>query len=170
MLLHEPLLAQVLAGVLPSFSGVLRCGACRGPSRRSGSRPSSRVRARRGAVGVVVHGGTAWSSLAALRASGADAFALAVAGLGEPGWERVAETVEGGMRLWAEVPPQASSQCAGPDVVGQADALTRPWRSVGLLCRRAGATSSCWPATRRPRLRPTTRARRSRVPCGARGS
>ena len=47
-------------------------------------------------------------------------------------WERVAEVVEGGLAFWPELPPQASSQCAGPDVAGQADALTRPWRSVGL--------------------------------------
>jgi hypothetical protein len=132
VLVHEPLLAQVLAGVLPSFSGYSALRRVPGPL--AGERLAAVVAGARegGASAVVVHGGTAWSSLPALRASGADGFALAVAGLGEPGWERVAETVEGGMRLWAEVPPQASSQCAGPDVVGQADTVTRPWRSVGL--------------------------------------
>lgn len=132
VLVHEPLLAQVLAGVLPTFSGYSALRRVPGPV--AAERLSSVVAGARagGASTVAVHGGPAWSSLPALRSSGADAVALAVAGLGEPGWERVAETVEGGMRLWAEVPPQASSQCAGPDVVGQADALTRPWRSVGL--------------------------------------
>ncbi|ROS27720.1 hypothetical protein [Cellulomonas sp. PhB150] len=132
VLVHEPLLAQVLAGVLPTFSGYSALRRVPGPV--AGERLSAVVAGARsgGASTVAVHGGTAWSSLPALRSSGADAVALAVAGLGEPGWERVAETVEGGLRLWAEVPPQASSQCAGPDVVGQADTVTRPWRSVGL--------------------------------------
>ncbi|MDM7832387.1 uroporphyrinogen decarboxylase/cobalamine-independent methonine synthase family protein [Cellulomonas edaphi] len=132
VLLHEPLLAQVLAGVLPTFSGyaALRRVAVPDAAERLAVAVSG---ARAGGAGVVaVHGGTAWSSLAALRSTGADAFGLAVAGLDEPGWERVAEAVEGGMRLWAEVPSQASSQCAGPDVVGQADVLTRPWSSLGL--------------------------------------
>ena len=40
--------------------------------------------------------------------------------------------IEGGLAFWPELAPQASSQCAGPDVAGQADTLTRPWRSVGL--------------------------------------
>lgn len=132
VLLHEPLLAQVLAGVLPTFSGYAALRRVPGPV--AAERLTTVVAGARaaGAGTVVVHGGAAWSSLPALRSSGADAFALAVAGLGEQGWERVAEAVEGGMRLWAEVPPQASSQCAGPDVVGQADTVTRPWRSVGL--------------------------------------
>ncbi|MEN0128595.1 MAG: hypothetical protein AAGC49_04095 [Brevundimonas sp.] len=132
VLVHEPLLAQVLAGVLPTFSGYAALRRVPGPV--AAERLASVVAGARGggAGSVVVHGGTAWSSLPALRASGADGFALGVSGLGEPGWERVAEAVESGLRLWAEVPPQQSSQCAGPDVVGQADVVTRPWRSVGL--------------------------------------
>ena len=53
-------------------------------------------------------------------------------GLDERGWERLAEAVESGLRLWAALPPVASSQCAGPDVRGQAETLLRPWRRVGL--------------------------------------
>lgn len=132
VLLHEPLLAQVVAGVLPTFSGYAALRAVRGPvaAERIGT-VAAGVRAA-GASAVAVHGGTAWAAVPAIRAAGVDGLALAVGGIGERGWERVAEAVEGGLRLWAELPPQASSQCAGPDVVGQADVLTRPWRSVGL--------------------------------------
>ena len=71
-------------------------------------------------------------ALAAVGASSADGAALELAGIGERGWEQVAGLVEAGTALWPELPPQASSQCAGPDVAGQADTLLRPWRTVGL--------------------------------------
>ncbi|CAM5791367.1 hypothetical protein [Cellulomonas persica] len=131
VLLHEPLLAQAVAGVLPSFSGYARLRSVPGPV--AGERVGALVAAARGAgARVVVHGGTAWTALPAVRASGADGVALEIAALDERGWERVAEVVEAGLQLWAHVPPQQSSQCAGPDAVGQARALTAPWRSVGL--------------------------------------
>ena len=118
--------AAVVLGVLGAAVGA-----------RAGRRVAPRGRGRwparsAGASSVVVHGGTAWSSLGAIRASHADGFALAVTALDDRSWERVAEVVEGGLAFWPELPPQASSQCAGPDVAGQADLLLRPWRSVGL--------------------------------------
>ncbi|MDM7856527.1 hypothetical protein QRT04_16430 [Cellulomonas sp. MW4] len=131
VLLHEPLLAPAVAGMLPSFSGYARLRSV--PAPVAAERISAVATAVRGAgARVVAHGGASWASLAALRDAHLDGVALETAGLGEQGWERVAEAVEGGHAFWAQLPPQASSQCAGPDVVGQADALTRPWRSVGL--------------------------------------
>jgi hypothetical protein len=132
VLVHEPLLAQATAGVLPSFSGYARLRAVPGPL--AAERVGALVTAARaaGAARVVVHGGGAWTTLPAVRASGADGIALEVARLDEAAWERVAEAVEGGLRLWAHVPPQESSQCAGPDAAGQARTVTGPWRSVGL--------------------------------------
>jgi hypothetical protein len=132
VLLHEPLLAQVMAGVLPSFSGYSALRSVPGPVAASHLEEAAVVARAAGASSVVVHGGTAWSSLGAVRASHADGFALAVTALDDRSWERVAELVEGGLAFWPELPPQASSQCAGPDVAGQADLLLRPWRSVGL--------------------------------------
>ncbi|MEZ0449488.1 hypothetical protein [Cellulomonas sp. ICMP 17802] len=132
VLLHEPLLAQVMAGVLPSFSGYSALRSVPGPvAAERISEVAEGIRTIEGA-GVVVHGGTAWTSLGAIRASKVDGFGLAVDALDERSWEKVAEVVEGGLAFWPELPPQASSQCAGPDVAGQADALVRPWRSVGL--------------------------------------
>ncbi|UZN04496.1 hypothetical protein [Cellulomonas sp. S1-8] len=136
VLVHEPLLAPVLAGAIPGFSGRSPLRRVHGPVvAESLSALADTVRGG-GASAVVVHGGTAWSALAAVRESSADGAALAIAGIGERGWEVLAGLVEGGQALWAELPPQASSQCAGPDVVGQADALTRPWRAVGLTAAR----------------------------------
>ena len=132
VLLHEPLLAQVLAGVVPGFSGRAPLRRVPGPVVAEGLSALADTVRGAGAAHVVVHGGTAWSALAAVRASSADGAGLAVAGIGERGWEEVAVLVEAGRTLWAELPPQASSQCAGPDVRGQADVLLRPWRTVGL--------------------------------------
>ena len=132
VLLREPLLAPVLAGAVPGFSGRAPLRRVPGPVVAEGlSALADTVRAA-GASAVAVHGGSAWSALAAVRASSADAAALAVGGIGERGWEEVAGLVEAGKALWAELPSQASSQCAGPDVAGQADVLLRPWRTVGL--------------------------------------
>ncbi|MCM0638436.1 hypothetical protein [Cellulomonas wangsupingiae] len=132
VLVREPLLAAVLAGAVPGFTGRSPLRRVPGPVVADGLGAVADVVRGAGASAVVVHGGTAWSALAAVRASSADGAALAVAGIGERGWEEVAGVVEAGTAFWAELPPQASSQCAGPDVVGQADALTRPWRAVGL--------------------------------------
>ncbi|ADG74011.1 conserved hypothetical protein [Cellulomonas flavigena DSM 20109] len=132
VLLREPLLAPVLAGAVPGFSGRAPLRRVPGPVVAEGLGAVADAARGAGATALVVHGGTAWSALAAVGASSADGAALAVAGIGERGWEEVARVVEGGTALWAELPPQASSQCAGPDVVGQADVLLRPWRSVGM--------------------------------------
>jgi hypothetical protein len=132
VLLHEPLLAQVMAGVLPSFSGYSALRSVPGPV--AAERIAEVAAGARTLAGtrVIVHGGTAWTSLGAVRAAHVDGFGLAVDALDERSWEKVAELVEGGLAFWPELAPQASSQCAGPDVAGQADTLTRPWRSVGL--------------------------------------
>ncbi len=132
VLLHEPLLAQVVAGVLPSFSGYSALRPVPGPvAAERMSEVAAAVRSLEG-TRVVAHGGTAWTSLGVIRDAHVDGFALAVDALDERSWETVAEVVEGGLAFWPELAPQASSQCAGPDVTGQADTLTRPWRSVGL--------------------------------------
>ncbi|WP_309134876.1 hypothetical protein [Cellulomonas sp.] len=132
VLVHEPLLAAVLAGAVPTFSGRDRLRRVPGQVAAEGLSALADAVRGAGAEAVVVHGGTAWSALATVRASSADGAALAVAGLGERGWEEVALLVEDGRAFWPEPPPAATSQCAGPDVLAQADAVTRPWRTVGL--------------------------------------
>ncbi|WP_129339296.1 hypothetical protein [Cellulomonas endophytica] len=132
LLLHEPLLAAVTAGALPTFSGYARLRAVPGPD--AAERLGTVVAAARaaGAASVAVHVGAAHGGLPVARRAGADGLGLAVAGLDPRGWDAVAESVEGGTALWAQLPPQASSQCAGPDVAGQAAALLDPWRRTGL--------------------------------------
>ncbi len=131
VLLHEPLLAQVVAGVLPTFSGYSVLRAVPGPL--AAERLGAVVAAVRAAgATTVVHPGTSWTAVRTVLAAGAEGLALAVDGLDVRGWEQVAEAVETGQTLWPELPRQQSSSCAGPDVAGQAQALLRPWRSVGL--------------------------------------
>ncbi|GEL95548.1 hypothetical protein [Cellulomonas composti] len=135
VLVHEPLLAQVVAGVLPSFSGYARLRAVRGPVAAEHLAQVVRAARAAGADHVAVHGGTAWTTIPVVRAAGADGLALHVDALTTQGVERVAAAVEAGTTFWAQLPRATSSQCAGPDVVGQAETLARPWREVGLPVR-----------------------------------
>lgn len=132
VLVHEPLLAPVLAGAVPGFSGRAPLRRVPLPVAAEGLGALADAARDAGASVVVVHGGTAWSALAAVRASSADGAALAVGGIGERGWEEIGALVDSGGVFWPELPAQASSQCAGPDVAGQADVLLRPWRALGL--------------------------------------
>lgn len=132
VLLHEPLLAQVVAGVLPSFSGYARLRAVPAPVASEHLARAVAVLRAGGAGRVVLHVGAGVVAAGAARGAGADALGLDVAGLDERGWETVAESVEGGLALWASVPQPATSQCAGPDVRGVADAVLRGWERVGL--------------------------------------
>lgn len=132
VMLHEPLLAPVVAGVLPSFSGYARLRAVPAPvvSERL-SRVVGVLRAA-GAERVVLHVGPGAAVVGAARGAGADALGVETSALDERAWERVAEAVESGTALWAGVPQPATSQCAGPDVRGVADAVLRGWERVGL--------------------------------------
>ncbi len=134
VLLHEPLLAQVVAGVLPTFSGYSRLRSVRVPV--AAELLGVVVGVLRAAhVETVVHVGGAAGLLGPVRSTGAAGLGLTVAGLDERAWERVAEVVEDGAVLWAQLPPATVSSCAGPDVRAQAGAVLDPWRRVGLPAR-----------------------------------
>ena len=61
----------------------------------------------------MVHGGTAWTSLGAIRAAGVDGFALAVTSLDER-LGKVAEVVEGGLAFWPELRRRPRRSAPGP--------------------------------------------------------
>jgi hypothetical protein len=132
LLLDEPLLAQVVAGGLPSFSGYSALRSV--PAQVAAERLDTVVRGARaaGAVRVVVHGGTAQLAIAPVVGSGADALVLDVTRFDDRAWERLAEAREHGTGLWFELPPPTTSGRSGPDVPAQADLVVTPWRRVGL--------------------------------------
>jgi hypothetical protein len=127
----EPLLAQVGAGVLPSFSGYSRLRAVPGPDLVDGLRPVLDA-ARAASASTVVHVGPAWVGVAPVVLAGADAVGLALGAWDERLWETVARAVERGVGLWAALPPAKVSQCAGPALGELADAVSVPWRRIGL--------------------------------------
>ena len=131
VLLHEPLVAAAITGVLPSFSGY---SALRGITTPVASARLSTVVARLHEAGarVALHAGASRAALGLALESHADAAAVLVGDLDPGGWENVASAVERGLALWADLPPSPVSQCAGPDVGTRADVLVRSWRSVGL--------------------------------------
>jgi hypothetical protein len=132
VLLHEPLLAAVVAGVLPTFSGYARLRAVPAPVASERLARVVAVLRADGAERVVLHVGAGTAAVGAARGAGADALGVDVAALDERRWEAVAEAVEAGTALWAAVPQPETSQCAGPDVRGVADAVLRGWDRVGL--------------------------------------
>lgn len=132
VLLHEPLLAQVVAGVLPSFSGYARLRAVPAPVATEHLTRAVTLLREAGAERVVLHIGAGVSSIPVARKAGVDGLGVEVGGLDERWWEQVAEAVESGLALWAGVPRPATSPCAGPDVRGVADAVLRGWERVGL--------------------------------------
>lgn len=132
VLVHEPLLAQAVAGVLPTFSGYARLRGVPAPvAAERLQRFVDLVRAA-GAARVVVHVGPGAEALGVAASARPDAVGVEVAVLDERRWERVAEAVEGGRALWAGVPHPPTSQCAGPDVRAVAEPLLTGWARVGL--------------------------------------
>jgi len=136
LVLDETRLAEVLLGRVSTFAGnsVIRAV----PSGVASERVRTVADAARaaGAGRVVVHCGASWVPVRAVVAAGADGVGLAVAGFSELGWERIGQGIEQGVELWAALPAAlprvASSRTGGPDVVGQADVLLRPWGRLGM--------------------------------------
>lgn len=134
--LAEPLLGQVHAGVLPTFSGYSRIRGVDGPDVVEGLRPVIEAVHDAGAS-VVVHLGGTWVGIPPVVLAGADAVGLDLAAVGPDGWnerawELVARATERGVRLWAGLPPAQVSQCAGPALGELARLVTEPWRRIGL--------------------------------------
>lgn len=129
--LDEPLLAQVGAGVLPTFSGYARLRAVPGPDLVDGLRPVLDAVRDAGAT-TVVHVGSAWVGVAPAVLAGADAVGLAPGAWDERLWETVARAAERGVGLWFALPPAKVSQCAGPALGELADLVSVPWRRIGL--------------------------------------
>ncbi|PFG43895.1 hypothetical protein ATJ88_2611 [Isoptericola jiangsuensis] len=134
--LAEPLLGQVHAGVLPTFSGYSRLRPVPGPDVVEGLQPV--VSALHGAgAEVVVHLGGTWVGIPPVVLAGADAVGLDLAAVGPGGWnerawELVARAVERGTRLWAGLPPATVSQCSGPQLGELVRLVAEPWRRIGL--------------------------------------
>lgn len=146
VLLHEPLLAAVVGGTLPTFSGYARLRSV--PAGEAAERLTRAVGLLRdgGAHRVVVHLGAGAGLAPVAGRSGADGIGVRLSTLDERRWETVAEVVESGRRLWAELEPPRTSQCAGPDVEGVARPLIDGWRRVGLAATGLGDVGLLAPA------------------------
>lgn len=128
VVLHEPLLADVLAGAVPTFSGRGRLAAL--PADGVTETLRSLVGALQGhAVAVQVP-----AQAAAIRAVGAaapHALQIDVTALDARGWEAVAEQVEAGVHVRCAVVPHASPELRD-DPAAAARSVLAPWRAIGL--------------------------------------
>jgi hypothetical protein len=132
VMLREQLLAQVMGGLIPSFSGRASLRSVPPPVAAERLRSAAHVVQASGGGQVVVDVGPSWGAIGTAVSAGVDAVGVTVARVDSRGWERVAETVEQGVVLWAALPGVVTSRSGGPDVDGQARAVLDPWRSVGL--------------------------------------
>jgi len=157
VLVDEHDLAAVLGGAVPSFSGRTTLRSVSAPV--AAGLLSALVDVVRAASGtqVVIDVGDAWTTIGTAVSSGADGVALAVERTGRRGWERVAETVEAGVPLWAAIPGRGESEGRRSATAGaeaQARVLREPWREVGLpasgLAEVVVLPDAATPATRAP--------------------
>ena len=135
--LAEPDAAQVLGGLLPTASGY----------RTIRSLPASEARAvwsgvvenvhDAGAEQVIVHLDAWEAPIDGVLEAGADGVSLPAGSLSVPQWERLAEAVESGARLWLGALPLEPPQGARTREV--AETLLRPWRQLGLPASSLGA-------------------------------
>lgn len=128
VLLHEPLLADVLTGRVRTFVG---SGRLRPPEvERVTAQLALLVAAWAPHRCVVVVPPDAGAITAAASAR-PHALALDVTALDRPGWEALAETVERGGRVWATSVPHRSAEVR-PDAGAAARGVLDRWRSLGL--------------------------------------
>jgi hypothetical protein len=130
---REPGLPDVLAGVVPTFSGHGRLAAVPGPDASAALDVVVAAARAAGAHRVVLHGGQRFASrsLATMAGTSADAVGLAAASLAEKQWERLAEVVERGTGLWLGL-PRDHPRKGGPQIDKIARLVHKPWVSVGL--------------------------------------
>lgn len=131
VLLAEPLVGQVIAGVLPTFSGHARLRAVARPRVLEVLDPVVTALHAAGAR-VVVQVGTAVGGVGPAVLSGADGVGLDAGPWDEQRWETIATAVERGVELWQGLAPARVSSCAGPDLAELAQRVAEPWRRVGL--------------------------------------
>ncbi|RYV50141.1 hypothetical protein [Pengzhenrongella frigida] len=134
--LDETRLAEVLLGRISTFSGNSVIRAVPSGVASELLRTVAEAARAAGATRVVVQAGPSWVPVRTIVAAGADGLGLTVEGFNDRGWERIGEAVERGVALWAALPAalpdRTSSRKSGPDVVGQAAELLRPWSQLGM--------------------------------------
>src|SRR3954452_19099414 len=127
--LDEPSLPAVLAGRLPTSSGMSRLRSIDSPLAVDGIRDVLTAATKAGAVETVVHCCASDVPIDVLFRAGADGVSLDLTRLGVAGWEALAPHLEAGRRLWAGA---ITTSGPLPDVSAVAEAVWTPWRRLGL--------------------------------------
>ena len=135
VVLREPMLPDVLAGTVATFSGHSRIPARTREEATAGLATVVDAARSAGAARVVAHGGVRFASrsVKALVGSGADGVGLAAASLSDVQWEQVAAMVEAGRQMWFGLPQEKHGRRT--DAAQVARLVAAPWRRVGLPAR-----------------------------------
>lgn len=128
VLLHEPLLADVLTGRVRTFVG---SGRLRPPEVERVTAQLARLVAAWGPHRCVVVVPPDAEAIRAVAAARPHALALDVTALDRPGWEALGEAVEDGSRVWATSVPHRVADVR-PDAGAAARGVLDRWRSIGL--------------------------------------
>ncbi len=142
VVLDEVDLVAALRGAVPSFSGRTMLRPLPAPVAAEllrGVLDSVRGAEGRAAIEAVVDVGAAWTTVGTAVSAGADGVVLAVEQIDRGGWDRVAETVEGAVALWASIPGRRDARTGAAATSGaerQARVLVDRWREVGLPASR----------------------------------
>jgi methionine synthase II (cobalamin-independent) len=126
--LDEPSLPTVLAGGLPTASGLGRLRSVEGSVAVQGLATVLAAAADAGAT-TVVHCCAPRPPVGLLARTGAAALSLDTSLLGPQAWESVAAAVEDGVRLWAGVLPTSGALPSAADASAR---LARSWQDLGL--------------------------------------
>lgn len=141
--IHEHLIGQIAAGVLPTFSGYSRIPAVQGPVLVQHLTPLVAAIKSAGAHSAI-NVGDAWVGIAPAVHAGFDTIAMDFGkanSWNERGWELIARAVEKGHGFWIGLPAPEVSQCAGPNIKSLADSLLVPWQRIGLEAQRLADVS-----------------------------
>lgn len=136
--IHENMIGQIAAGVLPTFSGYSRISAVPGPTLVQHLTPLISATESSGARSAV-NVGDAWVGIAPAVHAGAHTIAMDFGranAWNERGWELIARAIEKGHGFWMGLPAPEVSQCAGPNIKSLADSLLVPWQRIGLEAQR----------------------------------
>jgi hypothetical protein len=128
--LAEPDAAQVLAGLLPTASGYRTIRSLPASEARGAWSDAIEALHSAGAEQVIVHLEPWEAPIEGVLEAGADGVSIPAGSLAVPQWERLAQAVESGARVWLGVLPLEPPQ--GTRTGELAEAVLRPWRQLGL--------------------------------------
>jgi hypothetical protein len=130
--LDEPDIAAILGGTIPTASGYRTLRAIPQDEATAAWRRVVEALQAAGAAETVIAVPEIEAPIQQVLASGADGIAVPLKALTSRQWEQLAAAVEAGKRVWAGALHTAEPGAALPRTSDLVEAVSRPWRQLGL--------------------------------------